>query len=46
MTRNQFAALCASFLISPEVALECQEVRDALAARNPEAVAAALKKNF
>lgn len=46
MTRNQFAALCSSFLIAPSVALECQEVREALAARNPEAVAAAIKNNF
>ena len=46
MTRNQFDALCSSFLIAPEVALECQEVREALAARNPEAVAAAIKNNF
>lgn len=46
MTRNQFAAICEQYLISPEIALECLEVREALESRNLEALEAALKNNF
>lgn len=46
MTRNQFAAICEQYLISPEIALELPEVQEALESRNLEALEAALKNNF
>jgi len=46
MSRNQFISLCLAYDVAPVIALECQEVRDALAARNVEAVETALKNNF
>lgn len=46
MSKNQFLALCLAYYIAPEVALECEEVRAALASRNPEAVEIAIKNNF
>jgi hypothetical protein len=46
MTRNQFAAICEQYLISPEIALEVLEVREALETNNLEALETALKNNF
>jgi NTP pyrophosphatase (non-canonical NTP hydrolase) len=46
MTRNQFASICEHYLIAPEVALEVQEVREAIRTNNLEALEDALRNNF
>ena len=42
MTRNQFLALCLAYGIAPAIALENENVRAALAARDAAAVEYAL----
>ena len=46
MTRNQFLALCLSYCIAPCIALENENIRAALAARDAEAVEFALANEF
>ena len=46
MTRNQFLALCLAYGIAPTIALENENVRSALAARDAEAVEFALAEEF
>ena len=46
MTRNQFTALCIAYGIAPCIALENENVRAALAARDAEAVEFALANEF
>ena len=46
MTRNQFLALCLSYGIAPCIALENENVRAALAARDAKAVEFALANEF
>lgn len=46
MSRNQFAALCAQYAIDPAVALENDELRAALLARNNAEVERILKEEF
>ena len=46
MTRNQFTALCLAYGIAPCIALENENVRSALAARDAEAVEFALANEF
>ena len=46
MTRNQFLALCLAYCIAPSIALENENVRSALAARDAEAVEFALANEF
>lgn len=43
-TRDEFAALCISLTIDPAIALECEEVREAL--RNGGNVQQAIEENF
>ena len=44
MTQNQFAALCEEHLVAPAIALENPAVRNALKARDDEAVIRALEE--
>lgn len=46
MTRNQFLALCLAYGIAPSIALENENVRAALAARDADAVEFALANEF
>ena len=46
MTRNQFTALCIAYGIAPCIALENENVRAALAARDAEAVEFVLANEF
>lgn len=46
MTRNQFDALCSKYLIDPAIALENEDVRDALRQNDANKVEDLLKNNF
>ena len=46
MTRNQFLSLCLAYCIAPGIALENENIRAALAARDAEAVEFALANEF
>ena len=46
MTQNEFIAACIAATVLPEMALEDDDVRAALAARDDAAVIAALNENF
>ena len=46
MTRLEFLTICEDYTIEPSVALECDEVVEALRARDSSAVIAALENNF
>ena len=46
MTHNQFLSLCLAYGIAPCIALENENVRSALAARDADAVEFALANEF
>lgn len=46
MTKPQFIELCEQFAIAPSVALESEELREALAQRNDAEVARILAEEF
>lgn len=46
MTRLDFEALCGKLLIAPDVALESQSVRDALADRDDKRVRQVMETEF
>ena len=46
MTRIQFTALCLAYSVAPCIALENENIRAALAARDAEAVEFALANEF
>ena len=46
MTANQFAVLCGIYCIDPHVALENEELREALKARDDKKVERILKTQF
>lgn len=46
MTRNEFTALCAELLIDPAIALEDEQVQQALRDRRDADVRKALEENF
>ena len=46
MTRLDFMALCGQYMLSPNVVLENQSVRDALADRDDKRVAELLETEF
>jgi hypothetical protein len=46
MTQNQFAALCNEYGIHPSIALENEELREALKARNDKKVIEILTNEF
>jgi hypothetical protein len=46
MTHAQFIILCEKYLVEPSIALESEEIREALADRNDEEVERILKEEF
>jgi hypothetical protein len=46
MTQNQFAALCVKFTVDPAIALENENVVEALREKDDEAVERILKEEF
>ena len=46
MTKNQFDALCSKYLIDPSIALENEDVRNALKQKDTDRIEYLLKNNF